>query len=317
MKKRTILTATLIILVLLLAACNREVPQGERPLETEAALKIVQTGTQGMEISILPNTPPPILYDENELIAIVEVNNKGNYDLQLQDCFVDVTGFDRSIIGGDFGRPVSCAAGMDILEGKNVYNTEGGSNQIELRSPYVSLPDNVYEYSPLLNFVTCYNYITKANPSVCIDPLFYQITSEQKACTPTDVITGGGQGGPVGISYVGVEMTGNRAIFEINVKNFGSGRVLSPYVDIRSCGQTAFDYVDLDRVRYSVDLPSGGPLDCKPRDGFVRLNENQGKIVCDYTTPGTSAFETILQVEMDYAYIQSLTKQIKIIATPR
>ena len=100
------------------------------------------------------------------------------------------------------------------------------------------------------------------------------------------------------------------------MKNFGTGRVLSPYVDLRSCGQTAFEYADLDRVRYSVDLPSGGPLNCKPRDGFVRLNNEQGKIVCDYTTPGTSAFETLLQVELDYSYIQSIEKPIKIIATP-
>src|SRR3989338_7252635 len=126
MKRRIVLTVVLLFLALFLMACNRQVPAGERPLETEAALKLVQTGTQGVELTLLPNTPPPIIYDENELIAIIEVKNKGNHDLQLQDCFVDVTGFDRSLIGGDFGRAVSCAAGSDILEGKNVYNTDGG-----------------------------------------------------------------------------------------------------------------------------------------------------------------------------------------------
>lgn len=315
-KRLSWLIVALLLSLMLLVSCKNNPAGGETPMDTEAALREVQTGIRGVELSFQPNTPPNVLYDENELIALIELQNRGNYDLGLTECFMDVTGFDRNIIGGDFGRPVSCAVGVDVLEGKSVYNIQGGFNSIELRAPFVRLPDDVYEYNPTLNFVTCYNYITRANPMVCVDPLFYEVTSQQKACLPNDVIMGGGQGGPVGISYVGVEMTGSRALFEINVKNFGSGRVLSPYVDVRSCGQTAFEYEDLDRLRYDVEMPSGGPLDCKPRDGIVRLNNGQGKIICEYDIPGGSAFETLLQVELDYAYMQSYSKQIKIIATP-
>jgi len=307
-----------VLLSLLLVSCSGRPAAGDRPQDTAAALKLVQSGTQGIEISVLPNYPPSLLYDQNELIALVEVKNRGNHDVEAQDCFVQISGFDPNIITGTFNGPRSCAdTAGGVLEGKNVYNTQGSNNQIEFRSSNVALPPGVFEYNPTLNFLTCYNYRTTANPQVCVDPLFYQITSEQKTCVPADVSTGGGQGAPVGISYVGVDMIGSKAVFEINVVNLGGGRVLSPRADIRNCGQASLEYTDLDKVAYSVQLSGGSLIDCKPRDGMVRLNNNQGKIVCTYNIPGASSYQTPLLIDLDYGYIQSFQKPIKIIQTPR
>lgn len=319
MKKRLskiVLVALLILVIFLLTACQPKPAAGETPLDTATALRMVQTGTQGVETTLLPDYPPPTIYDQNELIAIAEIKNKGNYDLEPQECFVQITGFDPNIIRGSFDIPRSCAENYGVLEGKNVYNVEGSFNQIEFRSASVQLPAGVYEYEPTLNVLTCYNYHTLANPAVCVDPLFYQVASEQKTCLPTDVITGGGQGAPVGISYVGVDMASNKAIFEINVQNFGSGQVLSPYADIRNCGEASLEYTDLDKVAYTVQMSGGNLIDCKPRDGFVRLHNDQGKIVCSFNIPGTSAYETPLMIDLDYGYAQSFQKDVKIIRTP-
>src|SRR3989338_1470227 len=309
------LIAFLLIALLLIASCSR-VPAGEKPRDTAAILRQVQTGTQGVEISILPNYPPAQVYDQNELLAIVEVKNRGNHDLEPQDCFIQISGFDPNIILGGFNQPRSCAENIGTLEGKNVYNVEGSTNQLEFKSSTIALPPGVFEYKPTLNFVTCYNYETVANPSVCIDPLLFQVTAEQRTCTPHDVGMGGGQGAPVGVSLVGVDMVGRKAIFEINVKNFGSGRVLSPYSDIHSCGQASLEYTDLDKVGYDVQMTGGSLLDCKPRDGLVRLTNNLGKIICQFDVPGASAFETPLTVKLNYNYIQSFQKGIQIVKTP-
>ena len=289
---------------------------GERPVDTAAALRLVQTGTEGIQVNVLPNYPPPVLYDQNELVALVEIKNRGNHDLEPQDCFLQITGFDPNIILGAFNVPRSCAENVGTLEGKNVYNTEGGVNQLEFKSSTVSLPESVFEYNPTLNFVACYNYVTTANPSVCVDPLLFQVTSEQKTCQPHDVGMAGGQGAPVGISYVGMDMVGRKAIFEINVQNLAGGRVLSPYSDIRSCGQASLEYIDLDKVAYEVQMSGGSLIDCKPKDGLVRLTNNQGKIVCQFDIPGASAFETPLRIKLNYNYIQSFQKPIRIIKTP-
>ncbi len=305
------------LFLVLLVSCNK-IPSGERPQDTAAALRAVQSGTQGVEIQTLPNYPPPLAYDQNELVAMVEVRNRGNFDLESPDCFIQVTGFDRNIIRGGWETPRSCAENLGgTLEGKSVYNTEGSFNQIEFHASSVVLPENVFEYSPTLNFVTCYNYHTKASPLVCVDPLFYQITSQQKSCIPKDVGMGGGQGAPIGVTHVGVDMTGQKAIFEIDVANLANGRVISPDALIQNCGVGTIDYEDLDRVRYSVQLSGGTNVDCKPRDGVIRLNNGRGKIVCSALLQSGSAYETPLLIDLDYGYVQSLQKSLRIIKTPQ
>ncbi|MDP3734210.1 MAG: hypothetical protein Q8R37_03190 [Nanoarchaeota archaeon] len=317
MKKRGAITISfvLITVLFLLTACQR-VPGGERPEDTAAALRQVQVGTQGIEAKVLPNYPPPTIYDQNELITIVEVRNRGNNNLEPQECFVRINGFDPNIVGGDYQRARSCAENIGLLEGKTVFNIEGSFNQIEFRTPNIVLPAGVPDYDPALKILACYNYHTRANPQVCIDPLRYQVTAEQKTCTPQNVAMGGGQGGPVGVTYVGVEMTGSKAIFDINVANLGPGRVLSPYTDIQSCNDASIDRTDFDKVAYSVELASGALVDCKPRDGFVRLSNGQGKILCTFNIPGTTAYETPLLIDLDYGYIQSSPMSVRIIKTP-
>ena len=315
MKRGRVSLVIFLLVLLLVASCNR-VPQGERPLETEAALKLVQTGTQGVEVKTIANYPPALLYDKNPLTLLLEVRNRGNHDLEAQDCFVEVTGFDPNIISG-MTAIKSCAENTGgMLEGKNVYNTEGGFNQLEFTSSPITLPERVFTYDPTLNIVMCYNYHTSARPVVCVDPLVYQVTSEQKGCTSKDIGLGGGQGAPVGVSYVGVDMVGKKAIFEINVKNSGSGRVLSSDTDIRNCAQTGLDYRNLDKVNYEVSLSSGSLIDCKPRDHVIRLTNGQGKAVCTFEIPGGAAYETPLAIDLDYSYVDSITKQIKVIKSP-
>ncbi|MBU0457710.1 MAG: hypothetical protein ABH824_07030 [Nanoarchaeota archaeon] len=312
---KSFVVISLIFSLLFVVSCKPNVAAGEKPIDTAAALQLVKTGTLGVEISLLQNSPPALIYDQNELVALVEVKNRGNHDLDAQDCFIQISGFDTNIISGGFNIPRSCSENAGTLEGKNVYNTEGSSNLLEFTAN-AYLPPGVLDYNPTLNFLTCYNYHTTANPPVCIDPLFYQITSEQKSCIPKDVGMAGGQGGTVGVSYVGVDMIGDKAIFEINVRNFGTGRILSPYSDIGNCGQ-ALEYKDLDRVGYTVQMSGGSLIDCKPQDGLVRLNNNQGKIVCSFNIPGTSAFETPLMIDLDYSYVQSFQRPVRIVKTPQ
>jgi len=312
MEKR-VLILSLLIFALLITSCKYKPEAGEKPIETEVAIRMVQTGTQGLELKYLPDYPPSTLYDTTEFIAIAEIWNKGNYDLEPGACFVELIGYDPNIIKGVFQRQ-SCILGS-ILEGKKTYNLDGSFEQIEFRSTDTFLPYGVLEYEPNLNLVACYEYQTAANPLVCVENSLYQVTSEQKACFITDVSTPGGQGAPVGINYVGVEMAGDKAIFEINVQNYGAGRVLSPLSSLANCPNT-LEHYDLDKAGYSVELSGGSLIDCKPRDGLVRLTNNQGKIVCTFNIGNSPAYETPLMIRLDYNYIQSLLKPVKIIKTP-
>jgi hypothetical protein len=309
-KKRFLLVFVVIVLSLFLASCNR-VPAGENPMETSAALAQAQSGIEGLKASFVTGYPPAKIYDINDFVAIVELENKGNYDLSAYDCYLQITGFDSNIIRG-----INYVQSCGDIDGKDVYNLDGGYNQIEYESTNIDLPAGMYEYTPNLNLVMCYKYQTKANPEVCVDPLFYQVTSEQKACTPMNVMMGGGQGAPVSVSYVGVEMTGDTAIFEISIKNSGNGRVLSPYSDIINCGESVLDYDDLDKVTYNVDMTGGSLVQCTPSDWTVRMNNGAGKIICSFSINEAMAYETPLMITLDYNYIENIQKNIQIIDTP-
>ncbi|MBI2662530.1 hypothetical protein HYX11_03660 [Candidatus Woesearchaeota archaeon] len=314
--RKTLFLSLLIFSLLFLISCSK-VAGGETPPDTAARLKAVQTGTQGIVLRIMPNAPPPIIYDRNELVAIVDVDNKGNFPLEPTECFIQVTGFDPTIIKGSMNSPHSCAENYPgIFEGKTIYNLNGGTNQIEFRSPNVILPPGVQEYSPILNFLSCYHYHTIANPQICVDPLFYQVTSQQKTCIPKSVGMTGGQGAPVAISNVGVEMTGGRAVFTITINNIGGGRVLSPYANYQECGQASIARTDEDKVVFDVKLAGASLVDCKPRDKIVRLNNGIGQIFCTFNIPGSTAYETPLSIDLDYSYMQSFTRPIKIVKTP-
>ncbi|HLD00419.1 MAG TPA: hypothetical protein VJC39_01620 [Candidatus Nanoarchaeia archaeon] len=314
MQKR-LLVAALVFLTLVLTSCSK-VPGGERPLDTAASYREVSTGTQGVEVEFLPNYPPPTIYDTGDLIAVAEIKNKGNHDLGPTDCFIKIDGYDPNIIQGfSFPSARSCAESLGVLEGKKIYNLEGGVNQIEFTSTAISLPEKSFEYNPILKVFNCYNYHTSASPQVCIDPML-QITSEQKTCDVTDVGLSAGQGGPVGVSYVGVEMTSERALFEITVRNFGGGKVLSPFADIQSCNLN-LQRTEIDNIQYSVEMIGLGPGDCKPFDGNLKLYNGQGKIFCSFALPQALAYETPLIIDLDYSYLESFDRPVKIIRTPQ
>ncbi len=316
-KSEKIGVSIVLTLVLILTSCGSQVPGGDKPIDTATALNIVKTGTLGIQMRLLPNYPPPLIYDKTELVAMIDIDNKGNFPLVPEDCFIQITGYDPNIIKGG-PNTLSCATNNNgPLEGKTVYNLNGGTNQITFTFPDVSLPPGVFDYSPTLNFVACYHYHTTANPVVCVDPRFYQVTPQEKTCLPKAVSSGGGgQGAPVGISYVNVEMAAGKAIFEINVINYGTpGRVIARDTDLLNCGTSlSTQRTDLDKVYYSVSMV-GKPIDCKPY-GFIRLVNGQGKIVCSAPVDGTTAYETPLLIDLDYNYIQSFKQLVKIVRTP-
>ncbi len=310
--KRLVLVVILILSVAFITSCTGEGGPGTDTRDVSAALKQAQSGTQGVKATFVSGYPPQRIYDINNFLALIELENKGNFDLFGGDCFLKLTGFDPNIVRGiDFVQ--TCGD----LPGKNVYNLDGGFTQIEYESSNIDLPFGSIEYSPKLNLALCYEYQTRASPNVCVDSDLYNLAENQKACRVRDVSLGGGQGAPVSVSYVGVDMAQDVAVFEITVRNVGGGQVLSPYTPLSSCGEAFFDYNDINKVAYTVQMTGGSLIECSPRDGMIRLNDaNTGKIVCKFRVNGASAFETPLSITLDYNYVDSIQRNVQIIQTP-
>ncbi|MCK4589254.1 MAG: hypothetical protein KAT77_02340 [Nanoarchaeota archaeon] len=301
-----------LMLSILLVGCQPLVGGGETPEETSGLSRYARSGFQGLDMRFIQDLPPNSLWDVAELVIVNELKNVGSYNIEADKCFIEVSGIDRNIVRNlQPGIRQSC----DDIEGKSVYNTEGGFNQIEFQSASIILPEGVDRYAPNIVLSACYNYKTIASPQVCIDPGFYQLTSEQKSCQVRDVPLGGGQGAPVSVDNVKVDMVGQKAIFQLDISNTGPGRVVSPRAALNQCpGNMRYD--DFDEVGFIISLSGEFPEKCTPSDHLVRLTNNKGKVFCTFNVGSTAAYEAPLNIELNYKYLQSISKKVEIVKTP-
>jgi hypothetical protein len=178
-------------------------------------------------------------------------------------------------------------------------------------------------YEPRIIAAACYKYRTIAEPLVCIDPEPHSVFDEDKVCTIDqngESYSLGSQGAPVAVSRVEQEVSSNNIHFTIEIQNVGRGRVVD--TNVRNDCPLELDYNDVDKVLVSAQLPFDGSPRCQPSGDYrdpVRLDETgTGYIFCSFQKPASkSAFETVLQIELDYRYLTSIEKQIEIVNIDR
>jgi hypothetical protein len=297
-----------LLLTFLAASCTTSQPQSSQ--DVSAVTRFVRSGTLGLDVQFQQNLPPPQIYDATDLITLLNIKNLGSQDLTGNQCFIQLGGFDPSIIRGINSRQL-CGE----ITGKDVYNLEGGTGVVEFSSNSIRLPRDVDLYNPTLVATACYQYKTVASPQVCVDPNFFELTSDQKACEVRDFGLGGGQGAPVAVTFVNVDMVGSRAVFNVDIANVGGGRVISPRASLSQC-PVGLRYNQFDEVRYTVELQGARLVHCTPKDFISRLTNGRGKIVCTFDIGNTQAYETPLRIELNYNYMQSIRKSVEIIRTP-
>lgn len=307
MNKKMIVVYCLILLVFVVGCTPK---QPENPQDVAAVTRFVRSGSLGLDMRFVQNFPPNQIYDTTNLPVLLELRNLGTFDLAGNKCFIQLSGFDQSIIRGMNVRQL-CGE----LPGKSVYSLEGGFGTIDFNSGNMILPADVDMYKPNIVATVCYEYQTIASPQVCVDPQFYDLVATQKACQVRDFGVSGGQGAPVAVTYVNVDMMSNKAVFAIDIANVGGGRVVSPRAGIDRC-PVGLKYDEFDQVRFRVELSGGRLVQCSPKDFMVRLVNNKGKIVCTFDIGNTQAFETPLRVELDYNYVQTVSKTVEIVRTP-
>lgn len=261
-------------------------------------------------MNFLQDAPPRQIYDSADLVGVLELYNLGTYDINKNKCFVQFGGFDQNIVRGVNARQV-----CGDLPGKSEFLVDGGYGTLEFKSSNILLPLDVDIYNPDVVATACYEYQTVASPQVCIDPAFFEVSREQRACEVRDFSVAGGQGAPVAVTFVDADMVRNRAIFKIDIQNVGGGRVVSPRVSLTQC-LSGPKYDEFDQVRYAVSLSSGTMISCSPQDFLVRMKDGRGKIVCTFDVGNTRAYETPLRVELNYNYMQSIQTPVEIIRTP-
>jgi len=311
MKRGIISIVVMISLVLVLVGCTSR-PGPDASQEPEE----VYRGTRGLVMKFAQNQPQSKIYDTTSLNVLLELENKGTSDLSGSRCWLYLSGYDPNIIRGINQRKLCSTA----LEGKSVFNPEGGFSTQQFSTDLIDLPEFMDSLPQKILATACYEYITSASPVVCIDPRQYEIGPIERACNVRDISLGGGQGAPVAVTFVGVEMAGRDKIaFTIRISNVGGG---TPFYRGTSLSRDCPNNIavqDYNIVNYFVDMTGGSKIRCSPEiegEEKVRLVNGKANIFCTFNVRGNSAYTTPLLIDLDYNYQDSISKNIELIKTP-
>ncbi len=282
-----------------------------------------RTGTKGISMSFVPNSPPDKFLGDSKLEVAVQVKNEGTTSIENSNGLggnIYLSGYDGNII--KFDKNVD---GINLLGGRSSYDPVGETDIKEFPAT-ITLTQGVDSYRTTIMATACYSYETMAIPMICIDPDPNSINTKQKACTTKNIALSGGQGAPVAVTKVELIPTSEKLRFNIQISNVGGGVVFdknSQNCDPYSSGLATKEknVVSVEEVR----LANINLLDfnaCKPLvDNKISLINNQRTILCelDIASSGISksAFTSPLVIRLRYGYTTSISKNIEIIRPPQ
>lgn len=296
------------------------------PKKTTTASSLYK-GVKGLEMSFVKNAPPSRIFEQNQFNVIVNVKNKGAYDvgfdkdgkvsddngilvLTPESGYVDIKELNeqKGVVSAGFsvrGRSLSNDVGDEI----NLYST------LEARE----LSSLSALHSSIIFATICYPYQTKVSTSVCIDPDIYDLGTVKQACDGKDLSFSGGQGAPVAVTNVEVRMAPEgenvKPQFLIHVENKGNGEIVRKEEYETACQRKISpeqDYFNV--VNIEVKL-SNKELECEQRDNkkIVILDGKKGIIKCSSgEIVAKNAYVAPLSITLDYGYTKTISKGFNI-----
>ena len=295
--------------------------------KTEGTGVDYRKGTEGIVMNFMEDMPPTQMYDNMPIELGVEVRNKGAYPQPnpITGWAINVinpnvkgigtlylSGFENKLITG-MPKQIS----IPELEGKNIYNPEGGFDIVSFRGNIINFDSrNIDNYNANFLVTSCYNYETLASQTVCIDPEPYSTKQKTRVCTiPPSYSLSGGQGAPVAVTKVEETVLSNKIQFKIYIKNLGNGEVIDKNRLNIDCPYS-LDYTNLNKVYVSGKVSSYS-LSCRPNNPIMLIN-NMGSVICTIPKPAMSksAYTTPLQIKLEYGYSSSIQRSVEILNTP-
>lgn len=255
---------------------------GQLGREQQGKITNFRQGTNGLELTLLPNMPPKEILEGSPFRIGVQVQNRGAYDVSR--AAVSVVGLNEAwtpLLIHDIELPTLLGRSLDAPEGDFFIAEFPGQNR--------GLPPGAAEYRSKFWVIAEYDYTSIAQTDVCINPeLFVGLERGTGSCTVRNSISLSGQGAPVAVTRVEEIITPGETSatvqFTFTVENRGGGELVSP---IRVRDATLANR----RMRCS-------PEEIEPVD----LKERRNKVVCITTEPLASPYTTTLSLALDYTY---------------
>ncbi len=286
------------VLVLVFASCT---PTNEAPQETGPY------GTAGVVLTLEPvkNT----YYTVGNSIPFsffLRIQNKGYYDIVMNDLKFSITGFDKEIVRVD--GIDSQIKDFGDLYSKRTYRSEGANYlcALEGESAFDDNPLTDFEYN--VNFLLryCYKYKTIATANVCINTNTGMYDS---GCVPETVTFTGGQGAPVEFLSVSPIQSGTDYSFEIKLKNSGTGAVFNPETSLEgnNCEKLDSTLANYGKLKVSAKFSDNEIAKCFPE--VIDISQGEASVRCTFNSLN-GQYIRLLNLQADYIYADSASLPI-------
>ncbi len=261
-----------------------------------------KTGTQGITLDFVQNSPPSTIYAGEVYTLALEVRNRGAHP--IDDDTVDVSlffsGFDQTLLSGIDDDSIS------VFDKKSVTNPEGGFEiydtdfDVQIYEDTDSLPQDI-------RVTACYDYETVAGLEVCVDP--DPTKDDDDSCIATGASGAGGQGAPIAITSVTQEPLKGKVRFTMRIQNVGQGDLIR-----QGTGCLSVDRRDKDIVVFEGASIGNVELECSAdASGEIRLVNGVGTLTCTGEVNELEpAYLTSLGVKLVYGYKDSVSKRVTI-----
>src|SRR3989338_1454621 len=288
----------------------------------------VHKGSEGLSIQFMQNAPPQSVYEETNFPLLLTLQNKGATDITEGWFTIGVEQSNMELRGE--------AVQSFSLLGRTASDNYGEQKIVELRGHTKKLPINTQRLESVLSVTACYAYSTDASADVCIDTDLYGLAKYQKACQMRNIAMSGGQGAPVGVSKVDIEIVPgeeqNTVIpqFTIYLENMGTGQTLVPEAVATACSSRSIKSEQYNIMKVEASLFEY-ELDCNPKlkevlndptlqqgnekAGYKKLMQKKGSVTCtlqEGISKARGTYTSPLMVHLEYGYADTISKRIEI-----
>lgn len=306
MRNKSLLSIYIMLIAVFLAGCS---PQGYISNKDFSDTEF-HTGTQALVMNFIEKSPPDRVYENQPLDIMLEYKNRGAFDISIGRIYL--SGFDDTYIDP---RP-DYLPNLEV-DGKSIFNPKGEITQtVTFTDNSIQLPQGVDKITQIIKATACYEYRTEASAEVCINPYTTTQALRENICQVRSVSLSGGQGAPVAVTDIEEEIYRNKLQFRIYFENVGGGTVIRPGA-INNC-HTSLQREDANKLEVRKVSFSGKTMRCEPANPINLDDRGKGFIFCYYEgNLGSDAYNTLLHIELDYGYRNSIQKSVEILSEPR
>ena len=337
MVKKIAIILFLAIFLLLMAGCSSSSTKKNDDIN-------VRIGFNGLDMEFLKGTPPAKMFEGNTFPVLIKVRNNGAYSIKNGQAILslgvekDYTKKADLLTGGRIAslEGLSNAASFG-LEGKSSINPIGNEEVISYNLVAGKVDPQSETHTSTVIATLCYPYETVLASNVCVDTDVNNLRPAKKVCNMQDLVFGNGQGAPVAVPKIEVNMlpvisSGKDSAdrikpqFLIYIENKGPGTVIKAESVRDFCVKSDTEHKNLNVVYVDAYL-SSTKLRCQldvegssTERGHIKLKDKKDIIWCDLAE-GVSAAQdpylSPLKVELSYGYTQSISANYAMQKTAR